>query len=109
MEYAPAFWEQPAPEEIFPRRNFMESVHMLYEIAKRDGDTRPQLYVINIPDPRDVYESSLEFKERNPDALVRSFFGFGVDLHVGIFNPNRFNPYDGPYDLLIANPESKIK
>jgi hypothetical protein len=34
-----------------PSRNFMDAVHQLYEIAKRDGDTRPQLYIINIPDP----------------------------------------------------------
>src|SRR3989338_6130737 len=32
-----------------------------------------------------------------------------VHLRIGMFNPNRFGSLEGDYDLLITNPESKIK
>ena len=55
------------------------------------------------------YKDQRFLPEEDPTLLARRIAGKKIHLNIGIYNPHLVRKLDGDYDLLIENPESRIK
>lgn len=46
---------------------------------------------------------------QDPNILAPEIAYKKIHLNIGIFNPHRFKTIEGDYDLIISNPQSRLK
>ncbi len=81
-----------AQEKYFEEMNFPERENLLYLFHCVGG----------------YFKDHRLLPDDDPHNLAEKV-GKKIHLNIGIYNPKRFSSLDGDYDLLITNPESKIK